>query len=347
MQIRPDDLARHLSRKLGPLYLVHGDEPLLALEAGDQIRAAARHAGSEEREVLVVDQGFRWDAFVAANANLGLFGSRKLVDLRIPSGKPGVEGAKALESYAANPNPDNITLITLPKIDRATQSSAWFSALSESAATVAVQPIEREALPRWIAARLARQNQRAGADVLTYIAERSEGNLLAARQEIEKLALVLPEGELRLEDIERATTDVARYDVFQASEAWLAGDAARTVRILNALQAEGEAITLAVWQLTEDLRAIASAQGALRQRVGIAAALRNARVWGRRQTALESALKRIAPRQLGEMVTTAARVDALAKGLIEGSAWDALTALALAVAGKPIAEPLPAAIGAF
>jgi DNA polymerase-3 subunit delta len=347
MQIRLDDLARHLSRKLEPLYLVHGDEPLLALEAGDQIRAAARRAGAEEREVLVVDQGFKWDAFVAANANLGLFGSRTLVDLRIPSGKPGAEGAKALESYAANPNPDNITLITLPKIDRTTQSSAWFSALSESAVTLAVQPIEREALPRWIAARLARQNQRGGADVLTCIAERSEGNLLAARQEIEKLALVLPEGELRLEDVERATTDVARYDVFQASEAWLAGDAARTVRILNALQAEGEAITLAVWQLTEDLRAIASAQAALRQRVGIAAALRNARVWGRRQAALESALKRIAPRQVGDMVTAAARVDALAKGLIEGSAWDALTALALAVAGKPVAEPLAASIGAF
>jgi len=347
MQIRLDDLGRHLSRKLEPLYLVHGDEPLLALEAGDQIRAAARRAGCEQREVLVVDQGFKWDAFIAANANIGLFGDRKLVDLRIPGGKPGVEGAKALESYAADPNPDNITLITLPKLDRAMQSSAWFSALAELAATIAVQPIEREALPRWIAARLARQNQRAGADVLTYIAERSEGNLLAARQEIEKLALVLPEGELALEEIERATTDVARYDVFQASEAWLAGDAPRTVRILNALEAEGEAITLVIWQLTEDLRAIANVQAALRERVPIAAALRNVRVWGRRSTALERALKRIPPRELGEMVVAAARVDGLAKGLTEGSAWDALTALALAVAGQPVAESLPASAGAF
>src|SRR5438874_7613793 len=186
MQIRGDDLARHLSRKIEALYLVHGDEPLLALEAGDQIRAAARRAGCEDREVLVVEQGFKWDAFVAANANLGLFGSRKLIDLRIPSGKPGVEGAKAFEAYATNPNPDNITLITLPRLDRATQNSAWFSALSEAGATIAVQPVEREALPRWIAARLARQNQRASAEVLAYIAERSEGNLLAARQEIEK-----------------------------------------------------------------------------------------------------------------------------------------------------------------
>jgi len=342
MQIRLDDLGRHLARQLASLYLIHGDEPLLALEAGDQIRAAARRAGCEEREVLVVDPGFKWDAFIAANANLGLFGSRKLVDLRIPAGKPGVEGAKALEAYAANPNPDNITLITLPKVDRTTQNAAWFSALSEAGATIAVQPIEREALPRWIGARLAHQNQRAGADVLTYVAERSEGNLLAARQEIEKLALVLPEGELALEDVEKATTDVARYDVFQASEAWLGGDAARTVRILNALEAEGETITLAIWQLTEDLRAIANAQAALRQRVPIATALRNARVWGRRQGALERALKRIAPRQLGDMVTAAARLDALAKGLTEGNPWDALAALALAVAGRPVARPFHA-----
>ena len=204
--------------------------------------------------MLVVEPGFKWDAFIGANANLGLFGSRKLIDLRIPSGKPGVDGAKALESYAVNPNPDNVTLITLPRLDRATLNSAWFAALSQTGATVAVQPIERETLPRWIAARLARQNQRASDEVLTYLAERCEGNLLAARQEIEKLALVLPEGELALESVEGATTNVARYDVFQASEAWLAGDAARTIRILTALEAEGEAVTLAVWQSRVSMR---------------------------------------------------------------------------------------------
>ena len=343
MQIRPDDLARHLSRKLDPLYLIHGDEPLAALEAGDQIRAAARRSGCEEREVLVVEQGFKWDAFVAANANLGLFGSRKLIDLRIPSGKPGVEGAKAFQAYATNPNPDNITLITLPRLDRATQNSAWFSALSEAGTTIAVQPVEREALPRWIAARLARQNQRASAEVLAYIAERSEGNLLAARQEIEKLALVLPAGELALEDVEKATADVARYDVFQASAAWLAGDAARTIRILASLEAEGEPVTLAIWQLTEDLRAVASAQAALRQGLPLAAALRNARVWGRRLTAFERAIERISPEQIGEWVIDLARIDALAKGLTEGNPWDALSSLALAFAGKPVgAAALPA-----
>src|SRR5947207_2228341 len=178
MEIRPNDLPRHLARKIEPLYVIHGDEPLLALEAGDEIRSAARRAGCDERDVLVVDSGFKWDAFIAANANLGLFGNRKLIDLRIPSGKPGVAVATALESDVANPNPDNVTLVTLPRLDRATFGSAWFSTLSQIGVTIAVQPIEREALPRWIAARLARQNQRASDEVLTYLAERSEGNLL-------------------------------------------------------------------------------------------------------------------------------------------------------------------------
>src|SRR5205823_3418167 len=169
------------------------------------------------------------------NANLGLFGSRKLIDLRIPSGKPGLDGAKALESYAVNPNPDNVTLITLPRLDRATLNSAWFAALSQTGATVAVQPIERETLPRWIAARLA-------------------------------------------------------------------GDAARTIRILTALEAEGEAVTLAVWQMTEDLRAIAGVHAAQKRGVPIAAAVRNTRVWGRRQAALEKAVRRIPPARIGAMV---------------------------------------------
>src|SRR5258708_20744898 len=159
MQVRADDLPEQLQRGVAPLYVNHGDEPLLALEAGDAVRAAARGAGATEREVFVVEVGFRWDAFLAANANRGLFGDRKLVDVRIPSGKPGAEGGKALETYAANPNPDNVTLVTLPRVDRATQSSAWFEALARAGTTVAVYPVERDALPAWIAARTGRLRQ--------------------------------------------------------------------------------------------------------------------------------------------------------------------------------------------
>jgi DNA polymerase-3 subunit delta len=339
VNLRSDDLAARLARKLEPLYVVHGDEPLLALEAGDAIRAAARAAGVEEREVLVVEPGFDWGAFIGANANLGLFGGRRFVDLRIPTGKPGIEGAKALESYAARPNPDNVTLITLPRLDRAAQGSAWFSALTEAAVAIAVQPLERDALPRWIATRLARQKQRAGPQTLAFLADHCEGNLLAARQEIEKLALLVPEGELEHEAVEAAVADVARYDVFSASEAWLAGDATRALRVLSVLEAEGDGPQLAIWAIGEDLHAIAAAHAMTRTGTPVAVALRNLRVWGKRQAALERALKRVSAGAAERMLASLARIDALSKGLGAGSAWDELAALAAQLAGKP-ARPL-------
>ena len=338
MQLRAEELTSHLARGLAPLYVIHGDEPLLALEAGDAVRAAARQSGSIEREVLVAEPGFKWDAFVGANANLGLFGERKLIDLRIPSGKPGVEGAKALERYAAAPNPDNVTLITLPRLDRATQSSAWFAALADAGVTIEVRPVERDALPRWIAARLAAQGQQASRDTLAFLAERCEGNLLAARQEIDKLALLLPAGPLDAAAVERVVADVARYDVFQLSEAWLAGDAARALRILSVLEAEGEAVNLAVWQLSEDLHALAGVARAVESGTPLAAAVRNARVWGRRQNALERAARRVKAETLTPLIAALARLDGLAKGIGIGNAWQALARVALALCG---ATPAP------
>jgi DNA polymerase-3 subunit delta len=341
MQLRTDDLADHLAREVKPLYVVHGDEPLLALEAGDAIRAAARAAGATEREVFVVEAGFKWDAFLAANANASLFGDRKCVDLRIPSGKPGIEGGKALEAYAANPNPDNVTLITLPRVDRATQSSAWFSAIEKSGVTIAVYPVDRDQLPRWIAGRLSRQKQRASRETLAFLADAWEGNLLAARQEIEKLALLLPEGELEQGAVEKAVADVARYDIFELSEAWLAGDASRTVRIVRALEAEGESPTLAIWQLSEDLHAIATVAALVRSGTPASAAVRNARMWGKRQAALERAVARVAPASIPSLLTATAELDALAKGLRVGNVWDALVDVGLTLAGTP-ALPLRA-----
>jgi DNA polymerase-3 subunit delta len=342
MDVRANQLAAHLERTLAPVYVVHGDEPLLAIEAGDAIRAAARRAGCDEREVLVVEPGFRWDAFMAANANAGLFGGRKLVDLRIPSGKPGIEGAKALEAYAADPNPDHVTLVTLPKIDKATQGSAWFAALAGAGVSVAVFPLDRVELPQWIAARLARQKQRAGRETLAFLADRCEGNLLAARQEIEKLGLLLPEGELAPDAVLHAVADVARFDVFQLSEAWLAGDAARVVRILLALKAEGEGLPLLLWQLGEDLHALAAVHDAVAGGAPVATALRNARVWGKRQGAMERAAKRVRPGAVVPLLAALARLDALAKGLGRGDAWDELAAIGLSLAGKPV-HPLATA----
>ena len=338
MQIKLQDLATHLARGMQPLYVVHGDEPLLALEAADAVRAAARAAGAVDREVFVVEPGFKWDAFLGANANASLFGDRKCVDLRIPSGKPGTEGAKALVAYAANPNPDNVTLVTLPRLDRTAQTSEWFEALAEAGVTIAVYPVERDALPGWISARLARQKQRASRETLTFLAEACEGNLLAARQEIEKLALLLPEGELDHAAVEQAVADVARFDIFELSEAWLAGDASRAVRILRALQAEGDAPTLPIWQLSEDVHAIAMVTAMIRSGTPASAAVRNARVWGKRQAALERAVNRIAGSTVASLLVALARLDALAKGIGMGNAWDELETLALTLSGKPLAR---------
>ncbi|MEP6656092.1 MAG: DNA polymerase III subunit delta [Betaproteobacteria bacterium] len=340
MEIRASQLAAHLQRSLAPIYVVHGDEPLLAMEAADAIRAAARRAGCDDREVLVVEPGFRWDAFLAANGNLGLFGTRKLIDVRIPSGKPGVEGGKALEAYAANPNPDNVTVVILPKLDRAAQASGWFTALAQAGAAVTVYPLNRDELPGWIAARFAAQNQRASRDTLAWMSERCEGNLFAARQEIEKLGLLLPEGNVSQEEVERAITDVSRYDVFQLSEAWLAGDAARTVRILAALEAEGEGIQLLLWQLGEDIHALAGVLDLVGTGTPLSAALRTARVWGKRQGALERAAHRVQSEAVAPMLRALARLDALGKGLCKGNAWDELRTLALALAGARVV-PLP------
>jgi DNA polymerase-3 subunit delta len=334
MQVRPAQLAAHLARGLAPIYVVHGDEPLLAIEAADQIRAAARAAGFEDREILVAESGFKWDALSMANRNLGLFGGRKLIDLRLPSGKPGVEGARVLEDCARHPNGDALLLITLPRLDRAATASAWFSALEQAGVTIAVYPLERNELPQWIATRLARQKQRASADTLQFLADTTEGNLLAAQQEVHKLALLLPEGELDPSAVEQAVADVARFDVFALSEAWLAGDAMRACRILASLEAAGEGLPLLLWQLGEDIHALAAVLSAAAGGTPIDVAVRSARVWGKRQTAMERAARRVAPAAIPRLLTRLARLDALAKGIGRGNPWDELRELALLLAGR-------------
>jgi len=315
---------------------VHGDETLLALEAADQIRAAARKAGFDQREIFVADSAFKWDAFAASQRNLGLFGERKLVDLSLPSGKPGTEGARVLESYATGLADDTVTLVTLPRLDRGALDSAWFAALESAGVAIAVYPVERDELPRWLAERLARQRQRVSGETLQFLADATEGNLLAAKQEIDKLALVLPEGELDHDAVLRAVADVARFDVFQLSEAWLAGDPARSLRILAALEAAGEGVPLLLWQLGEDLHALASVLAAASTGTPIAAAVRNARAWGKRQAAMERAARRVDASALSALLVRLARLDALAKGIGKGNVWEELADIALALCGRPL-----------
>lgn len=327
MKLSGEDLPRHLAKGLAPLYVIHGEALLLAIEAADAIRLAARTAGYGEREVLVAEKGFNWEALRSSAQSLSLFSSRKLVDLRIPSGKPGVEGGQALQDYCQHLHADTVTLVSLPRLDGATQKSKWFTTLAEHGAVIVADEIALQALPAWIAGRLKQQGQSADADTLVFLAEKVEGNLLAAFQEIQKLALLFPAGPLTFEQVKNAVMDVARYDVFKLSEAMLAGDVARYAHILGGLRAEGAATVLVLWALAEDIRTLGKVLRAMQQSGNLATALRDARVWGVRQKLVERAVRRFTPAVAERALRQAAHLDKVVKGLRPGDAWDELLQL--------------------
>ena len=327
MKLSAEDLPRHLSKGLQPLYVIHGAAMLLAIEAADAIRHAARQNDFSEREVLIAESGFKWSELRNSAQSLSLFSARKVLDLRIHTGKPGVEGAQALQDYCQQLNSDTITLISLPRLDGSTIKSKWFSTLAEHAVVVAADEIALHELPAWIATRLKRQDQSADADTLAFLAQRVEGNLLAAFQEIQKLALLYPTGHLSFDQVKDAVMDVARYDVFKLSEAMLAGDAARYVHILEGLRAEGTATVLILWALAEDIRTLAKVSRAVQQSGNLGGVMREARVWGVRQKLVEKAVRRFSPVFAERALRQAAQIDKLVKGLRSGDVWDELMQL--------------------
>jgi DNA polymerase-3 subunit delta len=336
MQLRADALDAHVAKTLAPLYVISSDEHLLALEAADKIRRAARAQGYSEREVLTVERNFKWGELLAANQAMSLFGDKKLIELRIPSGKPGKDGGAALQAYAKDLGPDNLTLITLPKLDWQTQKAAWVAALQQGAVYIDIPNIERAALPAWISARLAQQGQSAERASLDFIADRVEGNLLAAHQEIQKLALLHEPGKLTAQQVQDAVLNVARYDVFKLSEAMLAGDPARLIRMLEGLQGEGEALPLVLWAVSEEIRTLLKLKAGMAQGRPLAALLKEHRIWGPRERMMEPALRRVSQATLEAALQQAAQVDKMVKGLrakaFAGDAWDAMLQLALKVA---------------
>jgi DNA polymerase-3 subunit delta len=336
MQLRLDALEAHLAKSLAPLYVISSDEHLLALEAADKIRRTARAQGISEREVLVVERSFKWGELLAANQSQSLFGERKLIELRIPTGKPGKDGGQALQDYVSALSPDNVTLITLPKLDWQTQKSAWVGALQQSGMYIDIPLVERSQLPAWIGARLAAQRQSADKQSIDFIADRVEGNLLAAHQEIQKLALLHPEGKLSFEQIHDAVLNVARYDVFKLNEAMLAGDAARLVRMLEGLKGEGEALPLVLWAMAEEVRTLLKLKAGVAQGRALPVLLKENRIWGPRERMMEPALRRLKLSTLEFALQEAAQIDKMVKGLrakaFAGDAWDALLQLGLKVA---------------
>jgi len=332
MQLRAEQLQAHLAKSLAPLYVVHGDEPLLALEAADAVRAAARKAGYADRQVFFAERGFDWGELLHAGASLSLFGERKIIELRIPTGKPGTQGAEAITAYCAQAGDDTLTLVSLPRLDRAGRSSGWFGALAAAGVVIDVYPVERARLPAWIGERLARQRQRAPREVLEFLADRVEGNLLAAFQEVQKLALLAPEGELALDDVREAVANVARYDAYDASAALLAGDTARYVRVIEGLRGEGEAPTFVLWAIAEDLRALARVQAGSAAGRPLDALLRESRVWGPRQATIKTALRRLPAAAVGRALAHAALIDRAIKGVARLEAWDEFLKLGLKLA---------------
>lgn len=357
MQLAPQQLTVHLKKGLKSLYALHGDEPLLVNEAADAIRSEARRQGFTERTShTVAGARFDWSEVLASGGSLSLFADKQIVEVRIPSGKPGKEGSAALQQMAeqSRDNDNTLTLVLLPRLDKLTRSTAWFGALENSGVTLQFDPIERTVLPQWIAQRLALQGQRVaqgdeGQRTLQFFADRVEGNLLAAHQEIQKLALLYPvdaipdSAVLGFEQVESAVLNVARYDVFRLSEAVLAGQMQRVQRMLDGLQSEGEAEVLVHYTLSEDIRALKRVKDALRQGRPLPMALKEQRIWGLRERLFERVLPRLSELTLSNLLHSAQLVDGIVKGLHSAewpaNGWQALHRLAHELCQACMANP--------
>ena len=336
MNVAADRLPEQLARGLAALYVVVGDEPLAAQEAGDAIRQTARAAGHTERTVHTMQGRVNWQALFAAGDTLSLFAERRLTEIRIPSGKPGVDGAKALETYAGALPADTLTLVTLPELDWKTRQSRWFAALARAGVVVEAKQVERAALPAWIARRLAKQGLQADPDTLDYLADRVEGNLLAAQQEIDKLALLLPAGRVSRADVEHAVVDVSRLEADELADTLYAGDAGRFARILADLRDSGEAVPAMLWQVASAVQVLLRLKLSVSRGESLPALLRG--LWGRdkqRAPMIERALRRLNAARIEAALALLARVDCQAKGLERiGDPWDTLLEV-----GRVLAAP--------
>ena len=349
MQLAANQLSNHLQRGLKSLYTLHGDEPLLQQEALDAIRVVAREQGFTERTShTVAGAHFDWSEVLASGGSLSLFADKQIVEIRIPSGKPGKDGSVALQQLAemSQGNDSTLTIVMLPRLDKMTKSGAWFAALDSFGVALQVEPVERAALPAWIAQRLGAQGQRVAAGeegqrTLQFFADRVEGNLLAAHQEIQKLGLLFPAdqggGVLSFEQVEGAVLNVARYDVFKLSESVLAGQAVRVQRMLDGLQAEGEAEVLVHYTLAEDIRALKRVKDAMAAGRPLPMALRENRIWGVKERLFERVLPKLSEAKLAELLQSAHVVDGIVKGLKQqdwpSTGWQALHRLALQLCG--------------
>lgn len=342
MRLAFEQLSSHLERELRPLYVLMGDEPLSLMEGTDSIRRAARRNGHDERESFTAERNFNWQQLDASSHALSLFASRRLLEIHIPSGKPGTDGGKALQALAARLPQDTITLITLPKLDKSAQNSAWFSALDKVAMVVPLYAVDLERLPRWIGQRLQAQGQQADPATLEFIANQIEGNLLAAHQEIQKLGLLYPPGQLEAEAVREAVLNVSRYDVFQLGDALLEGDAARTAKILQGLEAEGVQPLALLGVLAWLLRGVTRVKLAQERGENLTGAMQKSNIWGDRQAKVTRMLARVSLRQLNAAMLKMAEIDKICKGIAQGRLWLEISRLCIGLARARTRRPIRA-----
>ena len=331
MNVRPDQLADILNRQIHPLYLISGDEPLQVMEAADNVRASCRQQGYTEREVFYVDASFDWQRLRDEANSMSLFSTQRLLDVRIPSAKPGREGAQALKDYAADIPEDTVLLITAGKLEAAQKKSAWFKALDSVGIVMQCWPIGPERLPAWVRQRFQSRGMRPSPDAVDYVCQRIEGNLLAAAQEIDKLDLLLGPGNVDISTVRDAVADSSRFDVFELADSALAGDQRRVIRIMQGLHAEGLQPVLVTWALAKDIRVLA----AVSANPGSAEhGLKQAGVWQNRLPLYKSCLSRHSTAGFKRMLQHCATIDGITKGQQAGNVWDELQRLVCQLAAS-------------
>lgn len=340
MRLKAEQLTTHLSQgPLAPVYLISGDEPLLAQEAVDAIRAEAKTQGYSERELLHVETGFDWNVVLIEANSLSLFSDKKILEIRIPSGKPGDKGSKTLQEYVANPNSDTLTLITTPKLESSATRSKWVKAIENKGVFIQLWPVSTNQLPQWISQRLQQAGIKASRQAVSILAERVEGNLLAAVQEIEKLKLLAPEGEVDVDTMSTIVAESARFNVFSLVDKVMEGEAQSACRILRGLRDEGTEATIILWAITRELRILIKARDAFAAGDHLDWALKNLGVWEKRKPLIKNAIRRLPRGQLRQMLKLAGGIDRAIKGMRTASPWDDLTTLVLMLCGTQTLHP--------
>jgi len=334
MKLRPDQLSGHLQKQLAPIYFVGGDEPLQVQESCDAIRAAAREQGYTEREVMTVERGFAWDEIMQAADSMSLFGDKKILELRLPTGKPGDQGGKVLRQYAERPSEDTLLMVICGKLDAATLRTKWAQELEKAGVLIQVWPIEAARLHDWVQARMRQQGLQASNEAITILVERVEGNLLAAAQEIDKLLLLYGPTRLEAEAVADAVADSARYSIYNLVDTALTGRADKTLHMLNGLRSEGVDPVLVLWALSREIRSLSNMALDIRKGSAIEAVLSQQRVWEKRKPMVREALKRHGLGRWFGFLQHCAKIDRLIKGQELGKPWDELLQLGLSIAGK-------------